>query len=90
MKKLGFKQLSTDAGVFIYEHQGKTVIAIVYVNDALFFGRDRNFITQKKKQVMNTWECRDLGDASEFLRMHIKCKNGPEWHDLSWSSQLPW
>ena len=42
----------------------------------MFFGKDKNLVTRKKKQVMDTWECRDLGDASEFLRMRIKRKNG--------------
>ena len=42
----------------------------------MFFGKDKQYVALKKKQVMNTWECRDLGDASEFLRMQIKHKNG--------------
>ena len=75
MKKLGFKRLLTDAGAFIHEHQGKTVIAIIYVDDAMFFGNDKVLVTRKKKQIMDTWECRDLGEASEFLCMRIKRKN---------------
>ena len=76
MKNLGFQWLTADAGVFIHKHQGKTVIAIVYVDDAMFFGKDKQYVAHKKKQVMNTWECRDLGDASEFLHMWIKHRNG--------------
>jgi hypothetical protein len=37
MAALGFKRLSLDSGVFVYISKGKgTVIAIVYVDDALF------------------------------------------------------
>ena len=73
MKKLGFKWLSSDAGLFIYK-EGITIIAIVYVDDALFFGKNIELVNKKKKLFMDMWECRDLGDAQEFLRMHIKRK----------------
>ena len=41
MKDLGFECLKSDAGIFLYRKKGTAVvIAIVYVDDALFCGPD--------------------------------------------------
>lgn len=53
----------------------------MYVDNALFFGKDKALVSHKKQEVMNTWECRDLGEASKFLCMCIKCKNGSIYLD---------
>ena len=54
--------------------EGQLVIAVVYVDDALFFGKNKEAIKKVKKTFMDIWECRDLGEAREFLRMKI-------WHE---------
>ena len=74
MKKLGFKRLSSDAGLFIHKEEGVMIIAIVYVDNALFFGKNIELVNKKKKLFMDMWECQDLGDTQEFLHMHIKRK----------------
>ena len=72
MEKLGFKSLSSDAGIFLYETKdGKFVIAIVYVDDAIFTGPDDALTEQLKGQFMSVWETRDLGEVTEFLCMKI-------------------
>ena len=74
MKRLGFQHLSSDAGIFICKEKDDLVVAIVYVDDAMFFGKNLEWVRQKKQIFMDTWECHDLGEAQEFLRMHIKRK----------------
>ena len=49
------------------------MIVIVYVDDTLFFGKNTAAVKQAKKAFMDMWECRDLSNAQEFLRMKI-------WH----------
>ena len=49
----------------------RLAVALQYVNDVLFLGKDKAAIDSLKKQFMKLWECRDLGDTQEFLRMHI-------------------
>ena len=71
MGKLGFKRCLSDAGVYVFTEKGKTVIAIVYVDDALFMGSDKELVMKKKKEFMKKWECRDLGEPTEFLGMQI-------------------
>ena len=73
MKRLGFQHTVSDAGVFYAYINGHLVIVIVYVDDALFFGKNTAAVKQAKKAFMDMWECQDLGNAQEFLRMKI-------WH----------
>ena len=40
MKELGFKCLSSDAGLFVYKTDQELIIAVAYVDDAMFFGPD--------------------------------------------------
>jgi hypothetical protein len=72
---MGFKRLSSDARLFVYKAKnGQFVIAVIYVDDALFLGPDKSLIAKVKAIFMAKWECRDLGEAKEFLRMRIKRK----------------
>ena len=70
---MGFKRLSNDAGIYIYKRHsdGQLVVVIVYVDDALFCGKSKKLVAELKARFMKKWECRDLGDAKEFLRMRI-------------------
>jgi Reverse transcriptase (RNA-dependent DNA polymerase) len=72
MKELGFKSLSSDAGLFVYKTDRELIIAIVYVDDAMFFGPDYKFFIKKKQEFMDKWECHDLGKTKDFLCMNIK------------------
>jgi hypothetical protein len=72
MKELGFKSLSSDAGLFVYKTDQELVIAIVYVYDAMFFGPDYKFFIKKKQVFMDKWECHDLDKTKEFLCMSIE------------------
>ena len=79
MADLGFKCLNSDAGLFCCYERGKLIIAVVYVDDAMFFGKDKQLVDKKKKLFMDKWECHDLGDVKEFLRMRIT-RNGYDIH----------
>jgi Reverse transcriptase (RNA-dependent DNA polymerase) len=41
MNKLGFKCLVSDAGLFVCKDFKEIIIAIVYVDDAMFFGKNK-------------------------------------------------
>ena len=75
LKEMGFKHLYSNAGIFICRHSdGTFVILITYVDDVLFVGPNKSFIFSKKQLFMTKWECRDLGDCKEFLRMRVTRK----------------
>jgi hypothetical protein len=73
MSHLGFAHTQSDAGVFIKTHKnGDKIIVIVYVDDALFASSNKKLALEEKAKFMKMWECRDLGEAKEFLGMKIR------------------
>jgi Reverse transcriptase (RNA-dependent DNA polymerase) len=71
MNELGFKCLVSDAGLFVCKDYKEIIIAIVYVENAMFFGKNKAQVNSKKKLFIDKWECHDLGDVKEFLHMRI-------------------
>ena len=71
MENLGFTCLNSDAGVFIFRNEDSFIIAVIYVDDALFCGPLKSLVLKLKAEFMKIWETRDLGDVTEFLRMRI-------------------
>jgi Reverse transcriptase (RNA-dependent DNA polymerase) len=61
-------------GLFVCKDYKEIIIAIVYVDDAMFFGKNKAQVDSKKKLFMDKWKCRDLGEVKEFLRMRITQK----------------
>ena len=75
LKEMGFKRLYSDAGIYICrDDNGTFAIIVAYVDDILFVGPNKSFIIKQKKLFMAKWECRDLGDCKEFLRMRVTRK----------------
>jgi len=75
LKELGFECLKSEAGIFFYKKKGTNiVISIIYVDDALFCSPNKAVVDAIKAQFMHKWECRDLGEPNEFLRMRITCR----------------
>jgi Reverse transcriptase (RNA-dependent DNA polymerase) len=57
MNELGFKHLMSDAGLFVCKDFKEITIAIVYVDDAMFFGTNKAQVDSKKKLFMDKyWE----------------------------------
>ena len=57
MKILGFGRTTSDAGVFFTKKEGQSVIAVVYVDNALFLGMNKEAVKWVKKTFMDIWEC---------------------------------
>jgi hypothetical protein len=53
MNELGFKHLMSDAGLFVCKDFKEIIIAIVYVDDAMFFGKNKAQVDSKKKLFMD-------------------------------------
>jgi hypothetical protein len=82
VQQLGFKRLYADAGLFVCRHNDGTILVMIaYVDDILFMGPNKSLLASKKALFMEQWECRDLGDCKEFLRMRIQRKNGKIYLD---------
>jgi len=63
MEELGFVNLDSDAGLFkCFDEASQTfIIAVVYVDDAIFLGPSKAAVEMMKKRFMKRWESRDLG-----------------------------
>ena len=70
MQRLGFTCLHSDAEVF--HHKRLNIVVVAYVDDCVFTGKDCKQILKLKEKFMEIWECRDLGEAKEFLKMRIR------------------
>ena len=47
MKDLGFECLKSDAGIFLFWKENTSiVVAVVYVDDALFYGPTKNLVDE--------------------------------------------
>ena len=63
MKELGFEGLISNAGLFIWRNKHGLVLAVIYVDDALFCGPNKALVQELKEKFMKKWECQDLGDV---------------------------
>ena len=53
MRELRFECLKSDAGIFLFKQKGfRMVIAIMYVDDALFFGPNKAIVDKVKAHFM--------------------------------------
>jgi Reverse transcriptase (RNA-dependent DNA polymerase) len=48
MKVLGFKCLNSDARIFVCREGTELIVAVVYVDDAMFFGKIKNLLIRRK------------------------------------------
>ena len=53
IKGLGFKCLSSDAGLFVHKTDRELIMAVVYVDDVMFFGPDYKLVIKKKQKFMD-------------------------------------
>ena len=73
-KKLGFKMIHSDVGVYVLHHQqgGNTkIILILYVNDLLLLYEDQSEISDAKCQLGDMYHMKHLGPASSYLGIWI-------------------
>ena len=52
MKDLGFTHLNSDAGIFVCREGTGLIVAVVYVDDAMFFGKNKKLVKKKKALFM--------------------------------------
>jgi Reverse transcriptase (RNA-dependent DNA polymerase) len=66
--RMGFRACQADCSVFIHQNG---VVIIVYVDDILLFGKDKQLVTSAKQELCNAYEMRDMGDLDTYLGMEI-------------------
>ena len=68
---MGFVCTLSDPGIYVHFHGQNIIILVIYIDDSLFIGSNKSYLTFKKRQFMDRWESRDLGEATEYLGMRI-------------------
>ena len=72
MLEHGFYKLEVDHCVSIKRYdQGKYIILLLYVDDMLIVGLDKNMINRLKKDFDSKFEMKDLGPTQQILGMRI-------------------
>ena len=57
MKDLGFAHLNSDARIFMCQEGTGLIMAVVYVDDTMLFGKNKKLVKKKKALFMAKWEC---------------------------------
>eukprot|EP00253_Pinus_taeda_P022287 PITA_22287 len=82
MLEHGFQRLEVDHCVYIKRYdQGKYIMLLLYVDDMLIVGHDKNKINRLKKDLGRKFAMKDLGPAQQILGMRVLCdrKNKRLW-----------
>ena len=69
--KMGFHSLKPDPCVSVYEDENGSAILMLYVDDLLLLGANRQLLDKLKKQLMDRFEMTDMGDVSRSLGVNV-------------------
>ena len=69
--EMGFGCTHSDPGIYVHFHGQDIIILVISIDDSLFIGSNKSYLKFKKKQFMDCWESRDLGEVIEYLGMQI-------------------
>lgn len=67
----GFVQSVADPGLFVLHTKDDIVYLLVYVDDLLIAARHLSTVNMVKDKLLASFDCRDLGPATQFLNIHI-------------------
>ena len=69
--EMKFIRCKADPGTYFKIIGEEIIILLIYVDDALFMGSNKQQVLSYGAQFMRRWESRDLGQAKEYLGMRI-------------------
>ena len=75
MKKHGFKQSNSDHTLFLKHRDGKIIALIIYVDDMIIIGNDKEEIACLKKYLVSEFEMKNLRGLKYFLGIEVARSN---------------
>jgi hypothetical protein len=75
MRKYGFKQSNSDHTLFIRHRLSKVTVLIVYVDDMIITGDDKEEISRLHKELATEFEMKNLGGLKYFLGIEVARSN---------------
>ena len=71
MKKHGFKQSNSDHTLFLKHRQGMVTALIIYVDDMIITGNDKEEISSLQKHLAVEFEMKNLRGLKYFLGIEV-------------------
>ena len=71
MRKYGFRQSNSDHTLFLKRRMGKLTALIIYVDDMIVTGDDKEEISRLKDYLATEFEMKDLGGLKYFLGIEV-------------------
>jgi Reverse transcriptase (RNA-dependent DNA polymerase) len=71
MKSYEFEQSDSDHTLFFKKQQGKLIVLIIYVDDMIITGDDRDEIRRLKERLSKEFEMKSLGGLKYFLGIEV-------------------
>ena len=75
MKKFGYRQSNSDHTLFLKKNGSKITCLIIYVDDMIITGDDRDEIKVLKDKLFQEFEMKDLGRLKYFLGIEVLRSN---------------
>lgn len=69
LRAIGFKPTVSDPCLYLRESDATYIL--IYVDDMVVASKERNTMTQIKKQITDKFPCTDKGPISMFLNLHV-------------------
>ena len=76
LESYGYRASEADPGLYIYNGKAANIYLLVYVDDILIASTDKGLIQGVKQRLLETFDARDLGEASTYLGMNITRDRG--------------
>jgi hypothetical protein len=70
--RIGFKQTTSEHGVYVRGVEAKRLLVGVYVDDLIITGGDSSKVEKFKKEMMHLFLMSDLGALSFYLAIEVK------------------
>lgn len=71
LENLGFKVSYADAGMYVLDLQGDTVVLIAWVDDLRVYAKLSSSIAHVKSRVSSLFKIREIGESNTFIGMQI-------------------
>ena len=75
MKRFGYRQSNSDHTLFLRRRGGKITCLIIYVDDMIITGNDKEEIINLKEKLFQEFKMKDLGRLKYFLGIEVLRSN---------------